>query len=166
MSIRFIPRFFLLQWKRCGFKNMHNLVAPDICFAFVSVSTLVLHLCFSGEGRGDREDLRQLRSPSRLPHRPLCRCYEWVQHHHHWHNHHQWWFTIPRIWICQKEPVQIHQFKHRWSTDNNPHQPIYHVAVVVAAIKDTATVGAPVRSSHGGGEGAWPMFDIIIIVNY
>ena len=42
----------------------------------------------------------------------------------------------------------------------------YHVAVVVAAIKDTATVGAPVRSSHGGGEGAWPMFDIIIIVNY
>ena len=28
---------------------MHNLVAPDICFVFVSVSTLVLHLNFSVE---------------------------------------------------------------------------------------------------------------------
>ena len=116
MSICFIPRFFLLQWKRCGFKNMHNHVAPNICFVFVSVSTLVLHLCFSGEGRGDREDLRQLRSPSRLPHRPLCRCYEWVQQHHqqHHHQHHHHYH----------HPREQHHHQHQLFFENI----IYHLS--------------------------------------
>ena len=47
------------------------------------------------------------------------------------------------------------QQNHKHNHQDHPHR--HHVAVVVATVKDTTVVGAPVRGSHRSRERTWAM---------